>query len=77
MTKQQRQELNALSKQVFGSASRWQDIVSKGHIMPKLDAKGEIIPNQFVRVQPTAESAAEFMRAALAAIQKGLENASE
>ena len=31
ITREQREQLNALSKRIFGSSSKWQKLVNKGH----------------------------------------------
>jgi hypothetical protein len=44
MTRNERKELNALSLEVFGSSSRWQKFVTKGHPEMISEEKEEIVP---------------------------------
>jgi len=41
-----RQELNALSKEVFGSSSKWQKLVSKGYLDPITEEVEEYVPGE-------------------------------
>lgn len=44
MTRQERKELDTLSKAVFGSSSRWQKLVTYGHKEAVMEEKEEIVP---------------------------------
>ena len=44
MTRKEREELNALSKEVFGSSSRWQKLVEKGYAELVTEDKEEAVP---------------------------------
>lgn len=65
MNKQERLTLNALSKQVFGASSTWNDIVNKGKVIPKLGANGKPIAREFVHQRMSVEQVTDFMQMAL------------
>lgn len=46
MTRKTREELNELSKQVFGSTSRWQKIVDKGVAEPHTREREVMVPTR-------------------------------
>lgn len=44
MTRQEREELNALSKEVFGSSSRWYKMVTNGIVEPYEQKREVMVP---------------------------------
>lgn len=50
-----RQELNALSKEVFGTSSRWQKLVNNGHLELLTCEVSETIPSDVAGVEPTVQ----------------------
>lgn len=52
-TREQRDELNALSKEVFGSSSRWQKLVSNGYAKLLTEEVEEIVPAAKAGDRPT------------------------
>jgi len=46
LTRNQREELNALSQDVFGSSSRWQKLITKGQVEQVTEDLDEVLPGQ-------------------------------
>lgn len=53
LNRKERNELDALSKEVFGSSSRWQKLVLKGHPEIITEEKVETVPPEKEGEQPT------------------------
>lgn len=72
-----RQELNALSKEVFGSASRWEKIYKLGVLIPYVDEEAKPIhvagksTHHYYIERNGLHKIKEFMLAAKAAAAKG------
>lgn len=52
---QTRQKLNALSKEVFGSSSRWQKLVNTGHLELLTQEVNETVPSDVEGGEPTVQ----------------------
>ena len=56
MKREKREELNALSKDVFGTASRWQKLVSKGYTALQAVEEQEVVPADKEGEEPTVRT---------------------
>lgn len=75
MNRKTKQELNALSKEVFGTASKWQKLIEKGFIWPHEKVEEKVIPNtktgvlekkqfkhtEYVHIRHTEDTVRELM----------------
>jgi hypothetical protein len=56
ISKKERLELNALSKEVFGSSSRWQKLIDKGYSDVVTEEKTETVPPEKEGDEPTTKT---------------------
>lgn len=56
LTRQLKEELNGLSKEVFGASSRWQKLVTNGYVKPVTREEEEIVPAEKAGDLPTTRT---------------------
>lgn len=64
-----KEELNALSKEVFGSSSRWQKLVDKGHEELVMEEIAEYVPSEKEGEQGTERKVKVPVKTSFGALQ--------
>lgn len=73
LTRAEREELNALSKEVFGASSRWQKLVNKGYSKVITEEVTELVPGEKEGDEPTERKVQVPVKTASGAIQSKTE----
>lgn len=63
ITKQMRQELGVLSKDVFGSSSRWEKLVDRGYTDAVTQEVDEVVPAEKEGDEPTTKKTRQLVSA--------------
>lgn len=69
LTRTEREELNSLSKEVFGASSRWQKLVNKGYSKMVMEKVTELVPGEKEEDEPTTREVDVPVKTSFGALQ--------